>query len=226
MQNGYIPSSLSDFDDDDSKYKNISDKEKMDRYIDVFEAVMNDDIEVVELFYNKDPDIISKYNSEKPDERVNLIQQAALEGASKVFDFLIQKGANPKQISDYEGQNLLHDAALYGHTTIFKKLLSLGVDPHHKDNNGDTILHAASYNANKEIAKLIIDTIDEKMVLAENNEGKIPVECIKTLYFKNKVKEYKKYIEPLTEAKMKEQFSTQVDLLDNKPSLKIKRKPS
>lgn len=227
MTNRYIPSTLSDLDADfeDTKYHHVSDKEKMEKYIDVFEAAMNNDVEVVEMFYQKNPNIINEYNSDKPDERINLIQQATLEGATEVFDFLIQKGANPKEVSAYEGQNLLHDAALYGHTTIFKKLINLGVDTQHKDHNGDTILHAASYNSNKDIAKIIIESIDENMLIVENKSGKTPAECIKTFNNDLKVKEFKKYIEPLTEIKMKEQFSKEIDLLDNRPTSKIKRKP-
>lgn len=214
---------------DDPNYKYISDKEKMDKYIDVFEAAMNNDVEAVDLFYSKNPEIINSYSSELADEKTSLLGVAVLEGSNDVFDFLIEKGANYKEVFDYEGQNLLHDAAAFGHFEIFKKLVKLGVDVNQIDNNGNNILHSSSYKSNKNIAQYIIENIDDNMLTQENHEGKIPLECINNMpnsseKIQNKVKDFKKYIKPLTELKMKDKFSKEVDLLDNKPIIKPKMK--
>ena len=84
-----------------------------------------------------------------------LVKVSLTPGTIKVFQKLIEKGADPKKTCD--DNYLLYGAALGGDTAIIRSLLRYGLNPNDTVSYGDYPLNAATNYKNFEALKMLVD---------------------------------------------------------------------
>ena len=118
----------------------------------IFDRIMEDNLDEIKLLIENGADIESKNDSGKTP-----LQLAAFIKNLDAMKLLIEKGADIESKDSDTGQTSLHEATLLRRLNVMKLLIEKGADIESKNSIGQTPLHIATSSSGLDAMKLLIE---------------------------------------------------------------------
>ncbi len=139
--------------------------------LDVFSAAALGRLDAVQQALSDNPQLLNAVSS----DGFPPLGLAAFFGHQAVAAWLLDQGANPRQIADNAMHvQPLHSAVAGGHFEVAQQLLEHDADVNARQQGGFTPLHAAAQNGQADMIKLLLDHGADRALATE--DGKRPAD--------------------------------------------------